>query len=802
MRKKILCFLLSALFISTSMLSCEKKSDDTNGDVEKKEYVYDIDETKFNVILPDGTSNFNIVRKENASGAVLDACMTLKNRILEDTGVELEIKSDFEKEGHPEFQRQDYEILIGHTNREESDIADKELNKAKDFAILQSGTRIAILAKDDSNVGLAVDYFIENYIDPEKCSVSLDNGESKVIAFDYPIDKFTINGIDASEYAVCYSNDEFKEYADAVKDFIYDNYGYSVQTAKDVNSADHKIIFNADQTEYVTEGNELAVLESRLLAENGNIVLLSGILVDAKQDAEKFVNTYFNPEEVSENIEYTIESSSLINESKYIKVDDKEFLSEIDQKAAERRDYIKNTPNGYTNPGENFTGKIYYFSNDGSDSNDGLSEETPFSSIEKLNILKLNPGDIVLFNRGDEFRGKIKLSDGVTYSSYGEGEKPIINGSKRNFADPGLWNETDVENVYKCSYSLENVGNIVFNYSGEIGNYEETIGQLQVVGVNEFESYKDLDEDLEFASDLNSNELYLYCENGNPGDRFDSIEICEGGNIFQGSNKDVTVDNLTIIFGGSHGVGSGTVENRTVQNCIFAWIGGSILKGYNGANVTRYGNAVEVYGGCNGYYVYDNWIYQIYDTGITHQFSTNDQIIKMENIEYRGNIVELCHWSIEYYNRGKEPGSLLANVHVHDNMTLYGCYGWGSVGRESGGALHNSFQIVDDVTNYVVENNIFAYSKGNIVRYNEGGDRKIIFKNNTYVQYYDRSLGYMFGKNEKFDGGAVSLLVDVMKEENPVIVFLMHDEEREAEEAAKKAAEEAAALETSNTDAT
>jgi hypothetical protein len=244
----------------------------------------------------------------------------------------------------------------------------------------------------------------------------------------------------------------------------------------------------------------------------------------------------------------------------------------------------------------------------------------------------------------------------------------------------------------------------------------------------------------------------------------------------QGSEEDVVIDNLMFVFGGGHGMGAGTVKNRTVTNCIFAWIGGSILKGFNGGNVTRYGNAVEVFGGCNGYYVYDNWCYQIYDTGITHQYSENDLVIRMENIEYRGNLVEYCHWSIEYYNKGKQ-GSYIHNVRVHDNMCLYGAYGWGSVGREQASALHNSFGIPENIENYVVEDNIFAYTRSNLVRYYDT-DRKITFRNNTYIQYYERPFGHMMGHYRKFDSAVYRYLTSTMKEENPVIVFVMDDPEK------------------------
>ena len=52
-------------------------------------------------------------------------------------------------------------------------------------------------------------------------------------------------------------------------------------------------------------------------------------------------------------------------------------------------------------------GKIYYFAANGDDSNDGLTEKTPFKTLSKLSELPLNSGDVVLFRRGDTFRGSI-----------------------------------------------------------------------------------------------------------------------------------------------------------------------------------------------------------------------------------------------------------------------------------------------------------------------------------------------------------------------------------------------------------
>ena len=787
MKKRILSIILAAFCVVSSFTACGTKNEEKG-----PTYNYVIDETKFNVIDADGTSKYVIVRSDSAPTSVLSGCMNLKGAILEATGVELEVKDDFEKAGRPEFQRQDHEILVGYTNRDESESSANMLARARDFVILQEGTRLSILAKSDVYIEDAVNYFIENYVDPETCSVAVDFGLADKHSFTYPIDTMTINGFDAKELTIEFNEDSYESYANAIKGYIHDYYGHSIKVVKTAKMGTSPLLSIAPNKDKYPEYYEnLAHNEAKITTLGDTITYSFGIFADPVIVVNELIDNYFNPEKVVDgmNVEIVIDDGSTFVDDEYIRIDDEEFLNEIDEKAKARRDYIVNTPNMFTTLPEGSTNKIIYVSNDGSDSNNGMSEDAPIATIDKLNLVGLNEGDVVLFRRGDEFRGKIKGSNGVTYSAYGEGAKPIINGSRRNFADPLVWVETSIDNVYRCTYTLDNVGNIVFNYSGVVGNYDEVIGRLRVIGADGFNGFQELDTDLDFCSDLNTKELYLYSAEGNPGTRFESIEIAEAGNLFQGSNKNVTVDNLMFVFGGSHGVGTGTVVNRTVQNCIFAWVGGSILKGFNGGNTTRYGNAVEVYGGCDGYYVYDNWIYQIYDTGITHQYSHNDQIIKMDNIEYRGNLVELCHWSIEYYNRGEMPGSCLCNVHVHDNMTLYGAYGWGSVGREGGAALHNSFQIIDEVNNYVVEDNIFAYSKGSVVRYNEGGDRKIVFRNNTYVQYYGRALGYMFGTTQPYTGSAITQLRSVMNEENPVICFIMHDAEKEAELAEKEAKE-------------
>jgi ABC-type phosphate transport system substrate-binding protein len=52
-----------------------------------------------------------------------------------------------------------------------------------------------------------------------------------------------------------------------------------------------------------------------------------------------------------------------------------------------------------------YTGTAYYVSNNGSNSNNGLTESNAWATLEKVSNAKLKPGDAVFFERGGLYRG-------------------------------------------------------------------------------------------------------------------------------------------------------------------------------------------------------------------------------------------------------------------------------------------------------------------------------------------------------------------------------------------------------------
>ncbi|MDO5571203.1 MAG: hypothetical protein Q4F97_07020 [Bacteroidales bacterium] len=216
----------------------------------------------------------------------------------------------------------------------------------------------------------------------------------------------------------------------------------------------------------------------------------------------------------------------------------------------------------------------YYVSAIGNDNNDGLSAEKAFKSLDKINNLKLNPGDGVFFKRGDLWRGSGMAQKGITYSAYGKGEKPKIYGSPFDAAKQYKWVLTSVPNVYYLDYDLnKDVGTLVFN-GGEACAFKvmkrrnQTTGEtLHIETGEKFDNYKDLKRDLDFFHDYNgTKKIYLCSTKGIPSERFNSIELLEKQNIFSVRQNDVWIDNICLKYGGAHGIGCGKVDNTKLKN--------------------------------------------------------------------------------------------------------------------------------------------------------------------------------------------------------------------------------------------
>jgi hypothetical protein len=95
-----------------------------------------------------------------------------------------------------------------------------------------------------------------------------------------------------------------------------------------------------------------------------------------------------------------------------------------------------------------FVHLTYYVSNaTGNDANDGLSPETAWKSLDKVNTYPFEPGDVILFRGGDEWKGLLRPQGSgaegkpICIDKYGEGALPKINQDGRKGAVVQLENQ-------------------------------------------------------------------------------------------------------------------------------------------------------------------------------------------------------------------------------------------------------------------------------------------------------------------------------------------------------------------------
>ncbi len=454
-----------------------------------------------------------------------------------------------------------------------------------------------------------------------------------------------------------------------------------------------------------------------------------------------------------------------------------EVIKEVDVLADNLRSEILGARDEIT-----ITGTAYYVSESGDDNNDGLSPKTPICTIDKVNTLDLKSGDGVCFKRGDLFRGNVQSKPGVTYAAYGSGEKPRLYGSPEDGANAERWTLVEgTSNIWKYHRRFVDIGVVVFNHGEKssikkMPSYVDGKWVLKSDRTTPFDVAKHMKQDLSHFSDcvlpLHEaypfpnvrysgcvGDLYLRCDGGNPGEIFDSIEFVPLGAVIRiGLNSNVTIDNLCLKYS-NFGVSGGTQKNLRITNCEIGWIGGCI-QGYSTkpealGDAWRFGNGIEIYGGCDSFIVHHNYVYQCYDAGVTHQLSAGGNgDCKQKNVEYTDNLIEYCIYNYEYF-LGKpseiECVRFQQNILVKGNIMRYAGFGFGTQRPEADtyfpaahikGWDHDNY--LDE--NYLIEDNIFDRSR-NMVFHCVAVKKQYlpVSRNNIIIQYDDTPPAY-FGR--------------------------------------------------------
>ncbi|MBR5308307.1 MAG: S-layer homology domain-containing protein [Clostridia bacterium] len=444
----------------------------------------------------------------------------------------------------------------------------------------------------------------------------------------------------------------------------------------------------------------------------------------------------------------------------------KQKVLEVDKLASDRIAEIRTN----TSIPEASGTKYYVSFSEGSDDNDGKSPEAPFKTLSKVNNTTFAKGDLVLFKRGDLWRGeKLTTQQYVTYSAYGEGDKPKFYLSPENAAGAEKWTLVEgTTNVWKFYKELVDIGGVVIN-DGE-GIFEKQVLFLKDGKFFTDEAATKIVEDipaylststagnLVCFNDVRSTsvttakgDFYVRCDEGNPGEIYKSLELLEGSSNIISASSDVTIDNLCLMYGGRHGIGGGNAENFKVTNCEIGWIGGCIMQWNVSGSAwkpARFGNGIELYINCKNFVIDNCYIYQVYDAGITHQYQYGSDDCIEEDVVFSNNVIEYCCYNIEYFmGVSSNPGSvrIMRNIEYSGNILRNAGFGWGRL-VTSNSANIKGWEQYNRSESFVIKNNILDRASGSL--FQSGAHTRAWlpkYENNTYIQYKDGTFSY-YGK--------------------------------------------------------
>lgn len=382
------------------------------------------------------------------------------------------------------------------------------------------------------------------------------------------------------------------------------------------------------------------------------------------------------------------------------------LIGGYDKEADKRRKEISSTEN--TETFYKISGQKYYISAVGNDENDGTSPEKAFKSVNALDNVSLKAGDAVLFERDSVFRlvRSINCISGVTYGSYGKGEKPKLYFSPKALNDPSLWTPTKKKNVWVAEFPYTQVATIVFNHGSEIG-YAKRKGLQQ------------LERNGAFYHNTEYGFLYLYCDKGNPGKVYSSVEASASGQIFyiDEESQNIVIDNICMKYSGNFAVnGCENTNGISITNCEMGYIGGA--NGYMGT--VRYGNAVQFWQGAMNLNVSNNWIYQTFDSAISWQGkATAEKPAVYKNTVFDGNLLEYNNADFEFWD---SDYASLDGLQISNNIMRFTSLGWGTRPDDWGirgieASLLVDFQNMSRVKNVSIKNNIFDSAGRTIVKF-------------------------------------------------------------------------------------
>ena len=192
----LIAILLSLVLVFSSCGENESKINEEKNDTVKVKEITNIGE-------------YTLVRSDTADSKTKDALTFLRDAIKEKTGNSLSVGTDF-------GVKNEYEVLIGETNRAASKKAMEELGGDYDYIIRLEGKSIVIVGGSSDATMEAVGVFAEHFMPDGKIAAPV---EGFLMKREYTLEKLLVDGNDITDYKFYYKKKTNSDYAKTSLEF-------------------------------------------------------------------------------------------------------------------------------------------------------------------------------------------------------------------------------------------------------------------------------------------------------------------------------------------------------------------------------------------------------------------------------------------------------------------------------------------------------------------------------------------------------------------------------------------------------
>lgn len=274
-------------------------------------------------------SSYTVIYPDGSATDVYKSVSRLVKAIEDATGVKLARRVDYVKKPE-EINKNEFEILVGNTNREASGQLRGKL-RSDDYGFEIIGNRIVITGITDENTIKAVDEFIEKItkLSQNNAGYFISDKETYLVNKKYEKDVF-VNGKELHDYSIVCGDDLPDIYAEYMAKSVSERYNYVIPISKDNVTEDNAFYFKIDSSNeenaytvecrdgslYFSAGSGIAlysaincVLDEIETAENGRVE----VTIDKKTGVSKEI--IMNTRVMSFNIrcaEFTSERIDLV----------------------------------------------------------------------------------------------------------------------------------------------------------------------------------------------------------------------------------------------------------------------------------------------------------------------------------------------------------------------------------------------------------------------------------------------------------------------------------------------------------